>query len=338
MKKIILSSKVAGIVAGVMLSASAMAETVLHVGTWLPASSAQNEVVWPTWAKWVEEATEGRVTVKLEYDLGHPKSMFNLVEDGVIDASFSVNGYLPGRFRLTTLAETPTETDDAEKGSVALWKTYKEYLEPAGEFKGLKVLGMFVHGPGQLHTAFPVEALADLKSRKIRVGGGVVNELAARLDVTPVSAPATKVYEMMQQGVVEGVFLPAQEQKFLRLNEVTSQLTIFPKGMYNTAFTIFMNPEVFENLSEADQQAIMSVSGEKLSRLAGGAWAAADQAGLDAAAKAGVKIVVLKEDDALVKELDSAVVGMDREWLDSVKDMPVDAEAALNYYRSMINQ
>lgn len=338
MSNVIIGSKVTCVIAGIMMSASTMAETVLHVGTWLPASSAQNEVVWPTWANWVEEATEGRVKVKLEYDLGHPKTMFNLVEDGVIDASFSVNGYLPGRFRLPALAETPAETDDAEKGSVALWKTYEKYFEPAGEFNGLKVLGMFVHGPGQLHTSFPVNSLADLKSRKIRVGGGVVNELAERLEVTPVSAPATKVYEMMQQGVVEGVFLPAQEQKFLRLNEVTSQLTIFPKGMYNTAFTIFMNPDVFESLSKADQAAIMSVSGEKLSRLAGRAWAESDQKGLEAAAQGGVKVVTLKEGDEMVQELDKAVAGMAQQWLFSVKDMQVDAEAALNYYRSQISQ
>jgi len=338
MKKTTFGTQVAGIFAGVMLSASSMAATTLNVGTWLPASSAQNSVVWPTWAKWVEEATEGRVKVKLEYDLGHPKSMFNLVEDGVIDASFSVNGYLPGRFRLTTLCEIPGITPDAEQGSVALWKTYKEYLEPAGEFNGLKVLGMFVHGPGQLHTTFPVNSLSDLESRKIRVGGGIVNELASRLEVTPVSAPATKVYEMMQQGVVEGVFLPAMEQKYLRLNEVTSHLTLFPGGMYNTAFTIFMNPDVFDGLSDEDQQAIMSVSGEKLSRLAGQAWAGADQSGLEAAIQNGVEVNQLSEGDTLVEELHEAAVGMDQQWLDSVADMPVDAAAALEYYRSQVSQ
>lgn len=334
----IFSYKVAAAAFGMMLSASAMAETILHVGTWLPASSAQNEVVWPTWAKWVEEATEGRVKIKLEYDLGHPKTMFSLVEDGVVDVSFSVNGYLPGRFRLPALVETPRETGDAEKGSVALWKTYKEYFEAAGEFEGLKVLGMFVHGPGQLHTNFPVNSLADLKSRKIRVGGGVVNELADRLAVTPVSAPATKVYEMMQQGVVEGVFMPALEQKFLRLNEVTSQLTVFPKGMYNTAFTIFMNPDVFDSLSKADQQAIMLISGEKLSRLAGRAWAESDQIGLDAAIQSGIKVVVLKEGDSMVQELDKVVAGMAQQWLFEVNDLPVDSEAALSYYRAQLSQ
>ncbi len=46
-----------------LLSAPVFAETTLRVATWLPASSSQNDVVWPTWADWVEEATDGRVKI-----------------------------------------------------------------------------------------------------------------------------------------------------------------------------------------------------------------------------------------------------------------------------------
>jgi TRAP-type C4-dicarboxylate transport system substrate-binding protein len=95
------------LIAGLECSAVVNAETTMVVGTWLPPTSVQNSVVWPTWAKWVEEATEGRVKVKIEYDVGHPKSYFQLVEDGVIDAGFSYHGYVPGRFRLPMVAEQP---------------------------------------------------------------------------------------------------------------------------------------------------------------------------------------------------------------------------------------
>ncbi|MBT00517.1 MAG: C4-dicarboxylate ABC transporter substrate-binding protein [Oceanospirillaceae bacterium] len=337
MKTIRTASKWACALAGTLLCTSAMAETTLRVTTWLPPTNPQNVVVWPTWAKWVEEATEGRVKVEIEQGSGHPKTLFNLVEDGVTDVSFSVNGYLPGRFQLPGVAEIPGETGDAELGSVALWKVYKEYFEPADEFVGLKVLGMFVHGPGQLHTQFPVNSLDDLKDRKIRVGGGVVNELAERLHVTPVAAPATKVYEMMQQGIVEGVFLPLQEQKFLRLSEVTSHVTMFPKGMYTTAFTIFMNPDVFDDLSKEDQDAIMSVSGAKLSQLAGQAWGAADLAGYKEAQESGKTIVRLTADDPLVGQFNDAIEGMDEAWIESVADRGIDARAALNKYRELVS-
>ncbi|GGB91920.1 hypothetical protein GCM10011352_17480 [Marinobacterium zhoushanense] len=60
----------------------------------------------------------------------------------------------------------------------------------------------------------------------------------------------------MQQGVVDGTFLPAMDQKFLHIAEDSTDLTLFPKGLYTTAFTILMNPDVFESLSPKDQETI----------------------------------------------------------------------------------
>lgn len=321
---------------GAAISMTAMAETTLRVATWLPPSNPQNAVVWPTWSKWVEEATEGRVKVVVENHTGHPKTIFSAVEDGIVDAGFTVNAYVPGRFNLTGVAEIPGEITEAESASVALWKVQQEYFNPANEFDGLHLLGMFVHSPGQMHTKFPVNSLADLKDKKIRLGGGLVNEVGARLGVTPVAAAAPKSYEMLQQGVVDGTFLPIGEQKFFRLAEVTSNLTIFPNDIYTTTFSIVMNPEFFDDLSPEDQEAIMSVSGEKLSRLAGKAWQDAEQEGLDYAKENGINIVRLEKDDPRVVEMKKITEGIDQFWIDSVADRGVDANAALAAFRKYV--
>lgn len=316
-------------------SGSVLAETVLRVGTWLPPTNAQNSVVWPTWAKWVEDATEGRVKVKIENSSGHPKSLFQAVEDGVYDASFSFNGYVPGRFTLPQIVELPGLGVGAEAASVALWRVYDSRLKQAGEFEGLELIGMFTHGPGQIHTKEPVKSLADLEGRKIRVGGGVQSVLAERMHVTPVGAPAPKVYEMLQQGVIDGVFLPMMEQKVLRLNEVTKYVTVLPEGMYMGAFSIFINPDFLDGLSAKDRQAILSVSGEKLSAMAGRAWDAGDAEGYKAAEDAGVVVNRLTEKDAIAMEFHKLTEGMDKDWIASVKDRGVDAAAALKELRSI---
>ncbi|SEQ62135.1 TRAP-type C4-dicarboxylate transport system, substrate-binding protein [Amphritea atlantica] len=335
MKKITKFLASASVCAGMFVSLSATAVTTLKVGTWLPPTAPQNAIVWPTWAKWVEEATEGRVKVELEYGLGHPKSMFDLVEDQVIDASFTVNGYVPGRFSLGSIAELPGESSDAEKASVALWKVQEKYFNQANEYDGLKLLGLFVHGPGQLHTTFPVNSLADLKDKKIRIGGGVATEVAKRLEVTEVAAPAPKIYEMMQQGVVEGVFLPALDLKYLRLAEVSKYLTAFPDGMYTTTFSFFINPDSFAALSEKDQKALMSVSGEKLSRLAGKTWGEADANGYAAAKENGIVINRLSETDPMVLELKAKTDDMAAHWIETAKAKNVDGAAALEMFRSL---
>ncbi len=325
----------AALTLGLTASATVSAETTLIVGTWQPPGNPMNAVVWPTWAEWVEEATEGRVKVKIEQDVGHPKTYFQLVEDGVINAGWSYHGYGPGRFKLPVAVELPGLNVSGEAASVALWRTQQKYFADAGEFEGLTLLGMFTHGPGQLHTIKPIEDLADLKGKKIRIGGGVQTELAERMEITGVAAPGSKVYEMMQQGVIDGVFMPVTEQKSLRLHEVAPNLTLFPGGMYLGSFSMFIDPYFLEDLDPKDAEAIMSVSGEKLSALAGRAWDQADVDGLEAAKAAGVTVKQLGPNDLMTLEFRELIKGMDDAWIESVSDRGVDARAALEELRSI---
>jgi TRAP-type C4-dicarboxylate transport system substrate-binding protein len=319
--------------AGIAGSGLVSASTTLVVGTWMPPSNPMNTVVWPTWAEWVEEATDGRVEVKIEYDLGHPGSYFELVEDGVINAGWSYHGYVPGRFNLPMAVEQPGMGVTAEAASAALWEVHQEHFAQANEYQGLELLALLTHGPGQLHTREPIESLDDLKNQRIRSGGGVQSELAERLEVTPVSAPGSRVYEMLQQGVIDGVFMPAQEHRSLRLDEVAPNLTLFPGGLYLGSFSMFIDPYFLESLDERDAEAIRSVSGKKLSTLAGRAWDEADVKGIKYAREQGSKVVELSENDPMVREFRKLTEGMDQQWIDSVTAKGVDAAQALKDLR-----
>ncbi|MBN0987167.1 TRAP transporter substrate-binding protein [Amphritea pacifica] len=325
----------AAIALGTSLTTVALADTTLRVASWLPPTHPQNAVVWPTWAKWVEDATEGRVKVEIEYGLGHPKTMFELVEDGVVDASWSYHGYVPGRFKLTQAVEQPLLGASAEAASVAHWRVHQKYFAKANEHDGLEVIGLFTHGPGQIHLAEPISSLSELEGKKIRLGGGVQGEIGARMGVTAVGAPAPKVYEMMQQGVIDGVFIPMGEQKSLRLHEVARNVVALPGGMYLGSFGIFMNPDFLADLDAKDRDAILSVSGEKLSAMAGRAWDAADIEGLKAAQENGVNVVQVKEGEPMAEEFKALTKGMDEAFYESVADRGVDAKAALAELRQI---
>lgn len=320
------------------LSLPASAETILRVASWVPPSHPQNRVVWPTWAKWVEDATEGRVKVKIEYGLGHPKTMFELVEDGVADASWSYHGYVPGRFKLTSIVEQPMLGVGAEAASVAHWRIHQKYLAKGAEHDGLILAALFTHGPGQIQMAKPIASLSELKGKKIRIGGGVQGELGQRLGVTAVGAPATKVYEMMNQGVIDGVFIPFSEQQTLRLKEVARHVTALPGGMYLGSFSMFLSPHFMDALSEKDRKAIMAVSGEKLSAMAGRAWEIGDQDGYVQAKEAGVQINDVQPDDPMAKEFRVIVKGMDEAWISSVENRRVEARKALAELRQIARQ
>lgn len=155
------------------------------------------------------------------------------------------------------------------------------------------------------------------------------------MNVTAVGAPAPKVYEMMQQGVIDGVFIPMGEQKSQRLKEVAKHVVALPGGMYLGSFAMFISPEFMDGLSKKDQEAIRAVSGEKLSAMAGAAWDAADKEGLEAALADGVSVNQVAVDGAMAQEFRELVKGMDEEWFALVEDRGVDAKAALEEMREI---
>ena len=59
-----------GLTATMLFAATpASSQEVINISSWAPPTHLINAGVWPTWGKWVEEATEGRVTTKIEYGL-----------------------------------------------------------------------------------------------------------------------------------------------------------------------------------------------------------------------------------------------------------------------------
>ena len=224
----------------------------------------------------VKKATDGRIVVKLEYGVGHPKSLFDAVEDGIVDGAWSFHGYQPGRFEAYRFAEMPIYKNiDGGQVSGVLWDTIEKYYNKNGEFpgyEGLYLAGMWVHPPVQIHLKEPIKEYADIKGRKISMGGGTAKAVGDALGVSGVGLPAPKVYEALQQGVVEGSFFPWDVHEALRLKEVAPY--VVEMNSYVAAFGFVLSQDTLESLSEKDREAIKSVSGKKFSRMAGDEWQA----------------------------------------------------------------
>lgn len=317
----------------VLAAPQAMAAKVMRVGSWLPPTHVMNSEVLPTWGKWIEEATEGRVMIKVEYPGGHPKAFLDTVQDGVFDAGWTFHGYFPGRFKLTKIVELPGLGADAEAASVAHWRINEKYLAKAGEHDGIILAGLFTHGPGQIHLREPVASLNDLNGKKIRIGGGVQTDIAERLGISGVAAPGSKVYEILSQGVADGVFMPMGEKRSLRLKEVVPFTLKFPHGMYLGSFGVFLNPEFMASLDAKDRDAIMAVSGEKLSGMAGKAWDEDAKGGEQDARNSGNTI--MDASDEIIVDFNARTADIEAVWLESTKDRDVDAATALEELRDV---
>lgn len=303
----------------------------LSMCTWLPPSHPMNATLLAKWSDDVTKATGGNITPKMEYYQGHPKGIFDEVEDGACDAGWSFHGYYPGRFILTKIAELPLLGAGPEAASSAYWDIHEEYLAKGNEHDGLKLIALFTHGPGQIILREPISGLDDLKGRKIRVGGGVQGDIGKLLGVSQVSAPGSKVYEIISQGVADGTFMPIGELNTLRLSEVAPYSYLLPEGMYLGSFAIFMNPAYFDSLSSSDQRAIMGVSGKKLSAYAGRVWDDNDAEGIKVGKAAGNEVVDLPASDQ--RKFAGMVSGIEDNWHSEASSRGVDTKAALDKFR-----
>ena len=322
-----------GLAFGLFLVAPTLfAQEVLNISSWAPPTHHMNAVVWPTWGKWVEEATEGRVTTKIEYKLASPLKQFELVRDGVADAAWIFHGYNT-RYVATQAVEMPNLGTSAEAASVAYWRVHQKYLAKADEHRGVTLIGLTSHGPAVIQTKSALKGLGDLSGQKIRVPGGVGSLVGKALGVTAVKLPAPKVYEALSSGVADGIFMPMETQKSFRLKEVVPFVTIMPGGLYYGSFAFIMNSDFLAGLSEKDRAAVMSVSGEKLSKLSGQQWDAADTAGLAAAKEAGTTITTASAD--IHKKYLAIMAPVEAGWLERANKAGIDGKAALEELRAI---
>ncbi|WP_349295101.1 TRAP transporter substrate-binding protein (plasmid) [Thioclava sp. 'Guangxiensis'] len=271
---------------GLLLAGTAIAQanTVLTVANWLPpAHPLVSEVIKPLTEE-IAKATNGEVTANiLPAPLGPPAAHFDFAVNGVADITFGVQGYNAGRFKTTNIAELPFLGDSAEANSVAYWRVFKDKLEAAGEYKGVHVLGVFTHGPGEIFLKEGDAGATDvLKGQKMRVGGGIINEVANKLGAVSVEGPSSKSYELLSQGVADGIFFPYESVNFFKLIPQLSEGISVPGGLYNTSFYVVMNEKKWESLTPEQQKEIDSVTGEALARMAGKMWDRADAQGIEA--------------------------------------------------------
>lgn len=263
------------------LSGTAQAQqTTLTLSSWVPPTHFIVKDILQPWMSEVNKATEGRVTIKLlPKPVGSPPQHWELARKGVADITWGNFTYEPERFKHVWFAELPMMGSNCEASSVALWRSWDKYLRSNDAFKGVVMLGAGMLGGGQFnHPSKLIDTPDDLKGQKVRMGGPIQKRLLEDLGAIPVAAPATKAYELLEGGVIDASLHGLESVVNFRLDGKLRSHTIIPGGLYDATFFVGMNEGKFKTLSLPDQQAIMKVSGEMLSRHWGQAFDKQSQA------------------------------------------------------------
>jgi TRAP-type C4-dicarboxylate transport system substrate-binding protein len=323
----------APLVAAALAAGGAHAQTVLQVSTWLPpshgATMAQNQ-----WCEAVEKGTNGSVKCNLlAKPVSAPPGTFDAIRDGVADVSYTVDGYTPGRFVFTQVAEFPFLGDSSMATSLAYQRIYDKYFAPLGEHRGVKVLAVFTHGPGIIFTTKqPVNSAADAAKLKFRIGGGNINELSKLMGWNTTLKPATDSFELLSTGVMDGTFFPDESLQSMRLSMVRFATT-FPGGLYNTSFVFMMNQAKYNSLKPEERAVIDRVSGEAASRLFAAGWDRTDAASRDIQRQTGVQRQVANE--AFVNDVRAKQSALEDRWVAAAEGRGLkNARAVLAEFRA----
>jgi TRAP-type C4-dicarboxylate transport system substrate-binding protein len=174
--KTVMNLMVAAALTALTTSSALASDVTLKMHQFLPAQANVPKLILDVWADAVEKSSNGSITIDHYPSMqlgGAPPGLLDQAIDGVADIVWTVVGYTPGRFPSTEVFELPFMVEDARAASCAYWTMFEEHMED-NEFKDVKILGTWVHGPGMFHTMDPVETPADLQGMKIRGGSRLV--------------------------------------------------------------------------------------------------------------------------------------------------------------------
>ena len=318
-------------------SLAVSAETTLVFNRYLPD---QNEImrtgVLP-WAKAVEEASNGSVTIDFTASsLAPPPAQLDMIRSGIADVAINLSSFTAKQWLAPLIGELPLQFDPATSAafSVALWRTYDKYFREAEKLDGVHVVALWsLTGNHVWNNKRPVKQISDAQGLKMRVNPNGAAVTAAMGSVV-VSRPAVESFEVITRGVVDGTVLPISSVQGLRLLEELQYGTLFGNGLYRSTVSIVINEGVWNAMPEEDRLAIEQVSGEHLALLAGRNMDAAETEVRALLEPSGIEVFEMPPEET--ETLVAAVAGEKDAWAARVRELGLDPEEVLAYFREQL--
>ena len=232
------------------------------------------------WAEKLEKASGGRLAFKHfpGSQMGPTPQMYDLARTGQAEVAWFLHGATPGRFLLTELVQLPYMVGSAEIGTKVLndAELRGKYLD--AEHKGIKVLLLLTHQPGNVHTTKkPIRGVDDLKGLRIRFSGPVIRDFITKLGGSAVGVQPTEQLEQLQKGVIDGTFIDygGAGVAFKMGGTIKYSTEMYS---YVSSFGIGMNPDFYARLP-ADLRKLVDQSTAGVEKEVGEGWDALDDVG-----------------------------------------------------------
>jgi TRAP-type transport system periplasmic protein len=286
------------------------------------------------WGEKLEKASNGRLVFKHfpGAQMAPAQGHYDLARTGQADVSWFLHGGTPGRFPLTELINLPYMVGSAEIGTKVLndSELRAKYLD--SEHKGVKLLLLLTHQPGNVHTTkTAIRGADDLKGLRIRFASPTIRDFVAALGGTPVGVPPPEQLEQLQKGTLDGTFIDygGAGIAFKMGGTIKYSTEMYS---YVTSFGVAINPEFYRNLP-ADLRKMIDDSVIGVEKEVGEGWDALDALGKKALVDGGAQPVKLSaQEDARFRKTGAQVTEAKIKELDA-KGLP--ARAVYNSMRAL---
>jgi TRAP-type transport system periplasmic protein len=250
------------------------------------------------WSDNLAKQSGGRITVKRfpGSQMGPVQQHYDFARTGQADVAWFLHGATPGRFPLTELVQLPYLVGSAEIGAKTLndAELRAKYLD--AEHRGVKVLLLFTHQPGNVHTTRkPIRTAEDMKGLRIRFASPTIRDFVAALGGAPVGVLPTEQVEQLQKGTIDGVFIDYGGAGIaFKMGGILKYST--EMYSYVSSFGVAMNEDFWKRLPP-DLQALVSKSVTGVEQEVGQAWDALDVPGKKAIMDGGGEAIRLSADE-----------------------------------------
>jgi TRAP-type C4-dicarboxylate transport system substrate-binding protein len=331
-RRIAMAALAAALVAPFASSAS-RADTTVLFNVFTPLASPTFTKVLGPWHQEIEKVTQGRVKInRPPQSLAPPPEQLNMVRAGVADGAFMFNAFLQKSHPLLQLAFLPGTMTSGKADAVALWRTYQNFFKDKNAYDGVVLLGFFASPPGHIYNIdkTPIQSLDFFKGKKVWSLPGVTAQAMGRTGATVVPGPAVRMYEIISKGVVDAFCcIEYGDLNAFKVLQYVGAVTEVEGAVFSPKFSVFMSNAKWQQISPADQAAIMKISGEALARLSSGIDDLNAELKKKYLAGGGTVVTATPAFNAALKK---AWQPLHDDWMTQAKKLGVDGEAALAFY------
>jgi len=261
------------------------------------------------WGEKLEKASSGRLVFKHfpGAQMAPPPAHYDLARSGQADVSWFLHGGTPGRFPLTELISLPYMVASSEMGTKVLNDSQlrSKYLD--AEHKGVRVLLLLTHQPGNVYTTRkPIRSAGDMKGMRIRFASPTIRDFVSALGGTAVGVQPGEILEQLQKGSIDGAFIDYGGAGIaFKMGGTLKYAT--EMYSYVASFGVAMNPD-FHNKLPADLKKLFAESMKGVEKEVGEGWDALDSIGKKLIVDGGAQVIKLsKDEDAKFRKIGAQV-------------------------------